>query len=190
MQVGFLKDLMNGFKVYKKFKKSKKKLDYKAEDLCLFLLTNQNKTVDDIFSNTPTEKHNKGIYLQAKILFNLREKFLKKLFNKGIIKNDSDQSDIVEQKCEESIAKRTKLRKQRFDRTAKVKKTTDLKLFKHYFNYQSPSKMYNVLIGTKNTEKHNTQVNLIKSNLIDFKKDIGSESKDDLNKIEEMNKTV
>ena len=66
---------MNGFKVYKKFGKSKEKLDYKAENLYLILLGNPNKTVNNIFLNTPTDKHNKEIYLQAQILFNLREKF-------------------------------------------------------------------------------------------------------------------
>ena len=65
---------MNGIEVYKKFKKSKKKLDYKAEDLYLFLLANQNKTVNNIFLNTPTDKHNKEVYLQVHILFNLKEK--------------------------------------------------------------------------------------------------------------------
>ena len=48
--------------------------------------------------------------------------------------------------------------------------------------------MYNTLSDTKNKEKHNTQVNLNKSGLIDFKKDIKNTSKDDVNKIEEMNK--
>ena len=48
--------------------------------------------------------------------------------------------------------------------------------------------MYNTLSDTKNTEKHNIQVNLIKSGLIDLQKDIGNTSKDDVNKIEEMNK--
>ena len=63
-----------------------------------------------MFLNTPKDKHNKEIYLQVKILFNLREKKIKKLFNKKIIRTDSDQSDIEE--YEESIAERTKLRKQ------------------------------------------------------------------------------
>ena len=108
LQVGFLKNLMNGFEVYKKFKKSKKKLDYKAEDLYLILLANQNRTVKNIFLNTPTDKHNKKLYLQARILFDLRGKKFKKLFNEGIIKNDSDQSNIVRQKYEESIAEKTK----------------------------------------------------------------------------------
>ena len=48
--------------------------------------------------------------------------------------------------------------------------------------------MYNSLSDIKNTEKHNTSVNLIKSGLIDLKKDIKNESKDDVNKIEEMYK--
>ena len=50
--------------------------------------------------------------------------------------------------------------------------------------------MYNTLSDTKNTEKHNIQVNLIKSSLIDLKKDTGNASKDDVNKIEEINKIV
>ena len=40
----------------------------------------------------------------------------------------------------------------------------------------------------KNIKDHNTQVNLVESNLINFKKDNGNTSKDDVNKIEEMNK--
>ena len=50
--------------------------------------------------------------------------------------------------------------------------------------------MYNTLSDTKNTEKHNIQVNIIKSDLIDLKKDIGNASKDDVNKIEEIYKTA
>ena len=61
-------------------------------------------------------------------------------------------------------------------------------MFKHYFNYQSPSNMYNTLSDTKNTERCNIWVNLIKSGLSDLKNDIGDTSKDDANEIEEMNK--
>ena len=50
--------------------------------------------------------------------------------------------------------------------------------------------MYNVSSDTKNTEKHNIQVNLIKNSLIDLKKDIGNASKNDVNKTEKMNKKV
>ena len=59
----------------KKFKKFGKKLDYNASDLYLLLLANQKRTVDNLFLNTPTDKHDKEIYWQAKILFNLRENF-------------------------------------------------------------------------------------------------------------------
>ena len=91
------------------------------------------KTANDIFLNTPTNKHNKEIYLQAWIVFNLREKFFKKLFNKGIMKSDSDQSDVEE--YEERIAERTKLRKQRLDKIKGKEQNINNKLFKYYFNY-------------------------------------------------------
>ena len=54
----------------------------------------------------------------------------------------------------------------------KLKKEQNInnELFKYYFNYQSPSKMHNTLNDTKNTEKYNIQVNLIKSSLIDLQK--------------------
>ena len=152
-QIKFLKDLMNGFEVYKTIKQSEGELNYKAKDLYLILLENRNKTVNDICLNNLTD--NKEIYLQVKILFNLREKIFKKLFNKGIIRSDSDQSDIVGQKYEENIVERTKLRRERSDKIVNKEKTRNLKLFKNYFNYQSPCKMYNTLSDTKNTEKHN-----------------------------------
>ena len=44
---------MNGFNVYKKIKKPKNELNYKAEGLYLILLGNPNKTVNDIFLNKP-----------------------------------------------------------------------------------------------------------------------------------------
>ena len=110
-QVVFLKDLMNGFNIYKTIKTPKNELNYKVKDLSLILLGNLNKTVYDIFLNKPTDRYNEKIYLQAKILFHLREELFQKLFNKGIIRSDSDQSDIKE--YEESIAERTKLRRQK-----------------------------------------------------------------------------
>ena len=48
--------------------------------------------------------------------------------------------------------------------------------------------MYNILINTRNTKKHNTIANLFNSGLFDLTKDTGNTSKDDVNKIEEMNK--
>ena len=65
---------MNWFKVYKTIKISERELNYKVEDLYLILLENKNKTVNDILSNKPTDKHNKEIYSQAKMLFDLKEK--------------------------------------------------------------------------------------------------------------------
>ena len=130
LQISFLRDLMNGFEVYKRFKKLEKKLDYKAKDLYLLLLGNPNKTVNNIFLNTSKDNHNKEVYLQVQKLFNLRGKNFKKLSNKKIIRSDSDQSDIVGQEYEESIAERTKLRKQRLD---EIKRTEHNELFKKHF---------------------------------------------------------
>ena len=48
--------------------------------------------------------------------------------------------------------------------------------------------MYNRLSDAKKTKEHNIRINLIKSTLIDFKKDIKNTSKDDVDKIEETNK--
>ena len=100
-------NLMNGFEVYKIIKKLKNKSNYKAEDLYLILLGNPNKTVDNIFLNIPKDNHNKETHLQGKILFNFMEKIFKKLVNKWIIRSDFDQSAIVGQKYEESIAEKS-----------------------------------------------------------------------------------
>ena len=48
--------------------------------------------------------------------------------------------------------------------------------------------MHNRLSDAEKTKEHNIRVKLIKSSLIDLKKHIGNASKDDVNKIEEMNK--
>ena len=103
-QTNFLKDLMNGFEVYKTIKKPKNELNYKAEDLYLILLVNPIKTVNGIFLNKPKDINNEGIYLQAWILFDLRVKSFKKLFNNKIIRSDSDQPEIEE--YEKSIVER------------------------------------------------------------------------------------
>ena len=76
------------------------------------------------------------------------------MFNNEIIKSDSDQLDTVKQNYEESIAERTKLRKQKWDKIKGKEHNINNKLFKKYFNYQSPSKMYNTLSDTKNTEEY------------------------------------
>ena len=100
-------------------------------------------------------------------MFGLRQKSFKKLFNKKIIRSDSDQSDI---EYEESVAERTKLRRQELEIIKEKEKNKNNDLFKKYFKYQSPSNMYNSLSDIKNTEKHNTLVNLINSDFINSKK--------------------
>ena len=62
-------------------------------------------------------------------------------------------------------------------------------MFKEYFtNYQSPSDTQNRLSDAEKTKEHNIRIKLIKSSLTDLKKDIGNAFKDDVDKIEEMNK--
>ena len=73
-------------------------------------MRNTRRTVYGLFLKTPTDKYNKEISLQAQKLFSLREDISKKLTNKRILNNDSDQSSIVEQKYEEKIAKKNKIR--------------------------------------------------------------------------------
>ena len=203
LQVGFLEDLMNGFQIFKNIKKLDKK--YNAVKLYLMLLANQNKTFYGLFLKTPTDKH-KNIYLLVQKLFSLKEDTFEKLFNKRIIKNNPIHQTLINQNSEESIAEKTKsesdlkpefkkyiaektkLKTQRLNEIFKKEKTINLELFKYYFQYQSPSNMYNALSDTEDTKRNNIQVNLIKSGLTHLKKDIENVSKNDVNKIEKMNK--
>ena len=83
----------------------------------------------------------------------------------------------------------TKLRRQELNETERKEKDINIDFLKKYFTiYQSPSNVYNILKKVKNTKENNIRVNLIKSSLIDLKKDIEKSSKDDVNKTEEMNK--
>ena len=91
---------MNGFNIYKKIKGANK-----AAGLYLYLLVNLKRTVYNVFLNTPTDKYNKEMYLQTQKLLSLRQDIFKKLTNKRILNNNSNQSSIVEQKYKESIAK-------------------------------------------------------------------------------------
>ena len=59
----------------------------------------------------------------------------------GVYLNYSDNSS----ESEESIAERTKLRRQRSDEIAKKENMIDLELFREHFEYSSPSDMYNNL---------------------------------------------
>ena len=65
-KVDFLKDLMNGFEICKIIKKPKNGLNYKAKYLYLILLGNPNKTVNNIFLDTPKDNHHKKNLLTGK----------------------------------------------------------------------------------------------------------------------------
>ena len=97
---------MNRFNVYKNIKGVNS-----ATDLYLYLVGNPRRTVNSLFLNTSTDKYNKEIYSQVQKLFSLMEDIFKKLTNKRILNDDSDQSNIVEQKYKESIAKKKKRKK-------------------------------------------------------------------------------
>ena len=89
------------------------------------------------------------------------------MFSKGVIKNDSDQSDT---EYEENIEERIKFKKQRLSETERKEQYMNNDLFKKYFKYQSPNDMHKQLNKTKNIETNKIRVNLIKSSLINFKK--------------------
>ena len=121
-------------------------------------------------------------------MFDLREQILKKLVNKGIIKSDSDQSEIDD--YEKGIAERTKLRKQRFNEIANEEQDINNDLFKEYFKYQSRSNMYNELDETKNTEANQIRVDFVKETLNKLQKTIDDVPKDKAYKIEENRKII
>ena len=66
---------------------------------------------------------------------------------------------------EESIAEKTKLRRQISDEIAEKEKMIDPESFREYFEYLSPSDMYNNLNKTIGLEENNAQVNVIKDKL-------------------------
>ena len=165
---------------------------------------NLNRTVYDLFLNTPTDKYNKEIYLQAQVLFSLRESIFKKLTNKGIKNNDFDQSSIVEQKYKRSIAKKPKwepefkesiaernmLRKQRLNEIAKKEKLINNNFFKENFEYSSPSNMYKNLNTTADIEENKIKVNKIKNNLADLVMKIKNNPTNNTKKIRNRNNMV
>ena len=66
---------------------------------------------------------------------------------------------------EESIAERTKLKRQRSDEVTKKEKKISSKLFGRYSGYSSPSDMYKALNETKNSEENKRQLNTIENKL-------------------------
>ena len=119
------------------------------------------------------------------MLFDIRNAIVG-LFKSGFIKPLRYQS-TKKPKSEESIAEITKLRGRRLDEIAQKKKRIDFNLFNYYFKYSSPSDMYKGL-NKADTESNKVKVDFIKDDMINFKKDIENASKDDVDKIEKMNK--
>ena len=110
------------------------------------------------------------------------------MFKNDFIKPLDYQSAVKSKpKSKESIAERTKLRKQRIDENAKKEKTINLYLFNYYFKYLSPSDMYKKL-READTENNKVKTDFIKDDVVNLKKDIENVSKDDVDKIKEMNK--
>ena len=86
---------------------------------------------------------------------------------------------------EESIAKRTKLRRQKFDEIAEKEKNKSNELFKKYFtNYQSPSDIYKRLNKSKD-EMNVARVDSISEILGKLERIIKSVPTDDAAKVEE-----
>ena len=103
---------------------------------------------------------------------------------------DSTPKSESESEFEESIAKRNKLRRQRFDEIAKNEKEINLKLFRKYFGYLNPSNMYKALNETKSLEKNKAKVNLIENSLVNLMVVLKDTPKSDANKIAGNNKVV
>ena len=89
------------------------------------------------------------------VLKNLESVFI------GVYLNYSDKP----LESEESIAERTKLRRQRSDEIAEKEKMIDPESFREYFEYLSPSDMYNNLNKTIGSEENKAEVNVIKYKL-------------------------
>ena len=87
-------------------------------------------------------------------------------------------------KSEESIAERTKLRRQGFNEIAEREKMIDPKLFRECFGYSSPSVMYKNLNNTISTEENKAQVNMIKNSVVNLMEEFESNPKSDTKKLE------
>ena len=95
----------------------------------------------------------------------------------GVYLHYSDDKSELEK--EESIAERTKLRRQRWDEICKREEKISLELFEKCFYYLSPNDMYETLNETKNLEENKAQVNTIESRLTNLIKKIKRTPKSD-----------
>ena len=176
-QRDFVFDLMKGHNMSSIYEKNKLK--------ALEILLKCEKGAEGVKKAFP-KKFNKDITEDQKsVLFNAMKLFdirntIINLFRNGFIKPLDYQSAVKSKpKSEESIAERTKLRRQILDEIVK-KKTIKLEFFKNYFKYQDPSSMLRNLEDTNNKERNKIQASLIKKALTDFKNEIKIMSKNDI----------
>ena len=95
----------------------------------------------------------------------------------GVYLYYSDDKSELEK--EESIAERTKLRRQRCDEICKREEKISLELFEKCFYYLSPNDMYQALNETKHLEENKAQVNTIECRLTNLIKKIKRTPKND-----------
>ena len=88
-------------------------------------------------------------------LFDIRKKIVSLFSNGSIIPLDCQSTAKSEPKIksEESIAERTKLRRQRFNEIARNENMVILELFRKYFKHSSPNDMHKALTEAKKTWK-------------------------------------
>ena len=98
----------------------------------------------------------------------------------GFYLNCSDKPS--ESESEESIAETIKLRRQRSDEMAKKEKMIDLKLFREYFEYLSPTDMYKNLNKTAGSEENKAPVDTIKDRFPYLMEEFKSNSTSDAKK--------
>ena len=116
---------------------------------------------------------------------NKRHKILEVLENlKSVFTGTYLHYKDVPSESEESIAERTKLRRQRSDEIANKEKMIDSESFREYFGYLSPSGMYKNL---NKTIKNKALVNAIKVKLANLMEAVKSSPAGDANKIRNRN---
>ena len=116
---------------------------------------------------------------------NKRHKILEVLENlKSVFTGTYLHYKDVPSELEESIAERTKLRRQRSDEIANKEKMINPELFREYFEYLSPSDMHKKLNETIGSEENKAQVNAIKDKLANLMEAVKNNPTSDKKKLE------
>ena len=95
--------------------------------------------------------------------------------------------NVPQPESEESIAERTKLRRQRSDEAVKKENMVDPKLFREYVDYLNPSDIYKNLNKTIGSKGSKAQVNAIKNRWANFMETFKSNFTIDAKKIKMRN---